>query len=196
MEFYIVDAFTEELFGGNPAGVVILNEGTEFPSDEIMIKTAAELRYSETAFIKQISDKEFTIRYFTPVEEVDLCGHATIGAFGALFDAGKISKGQICELITKVGKLQVEMKEETVFMEMGEAVELSGVEDVEELASVMGITIENIGFEPKLVSTGLPDIMLHIKTKEALMKMKPDFNGLSKLSEKLNVVGVHAFALT
>ena len=46
MKYYIVDAFTETLFGGNPAGVVILPEGEDFPSDEIMVKTAAELRYS------------------------------------------------------------------------------------------------------------------------------------------------------
>ncbi len=46
MKFYIVDAFTDTLFGGNPAGVVILPDGSDFPSDEIMVKTAAELRYS------------------------------------------------------------------------------------------------------------------------------------------------------
>jgi len=196
MKFYIVDAFAEEIFGGNPAGVVILEGGTDFPTNEIMIKTAAELRYSETAFIKQISEKEFNIRYFTPVEEVDLCGHATIGAFGALYDAGKIHKGQICELITKAGKLKVEMKEETVFMEMGEAAELNLVENVGELASALGIKTDDIGLEPKLVSTGLPDIMVHIKTREALMRIKPDFDALSKLSEKLEVVGVHVFALS
>ena len=84
MKFYIVDAFTDTLFGGNPAGVVILPDGTDFPSDEIMVKTAAELRYSETAFIKRINEKEFNIRYFTPAAEVDLCGHATIGSFKAL----------------------------------------------------------------------------------------------------------------
>jgi len=196
MKFYIVDAFAEELFGGNPAGVVILNDETDFPTDEIMIKTAAELRYSETAFIRQVAENKFNIRYFTPVEEVDLCGHATIGSFGALLDAGIIHKGQICELITKAGKLEVEMKEAAVYMEMGEAVELGSVTDIGELAGILGIETEDIGFEPKLVSTGLPDIMVHIKTKEALMRIKPDFNALSKLSERLNAVGVHAFALS
>lgn len=195
MKFYIVDAFAEELFGGNPAGVVILNEGTDFPTDEIMIKTAAELRYSETAFIRQVGEKKFNIRYFTPVEEVNLCGHATIGSFGALLDAGTIYKGQIYELITKAGKLEVEIREAAVYMEMGEAVELGSVKDMEELAGILGIKTEDIGFEPKLVSTGLPDIMVHVKTKEALMRIKPDFNALSKLSKKLNVVGVHAFVL-
>ena len=51
MKFYIVDAFTEKKFGGNPAGVIILPEGADFPSDELCVKTAAELRYSETAFV-------------------------------------------------------------------------------------------------------------------------------------------------
>ena len=62
MKLYIADAFTEELFGGNPAGVVIFENGEDFPDDEIMRQTAAELRYSETAFIKQLSEKEFKIR--------------------------------------------------------------------------------------------------------------------------------------
>ena len=59
MKFYIVDAFTEKMFGGNPAGVVILPEGEDFPSDELCVQTAAELRYSETAFIKQLGEKDF-----------------------------------------------------------------------------------------------------------------------------------------
>ena len=84
MKFFIVDAFTEELFGGNPAGVVLLPEGADFPADEVCVKTAAELRYSETAFIKRLGPSEFQIRYFTPAAEVELCGHATIGSFAVL----------------------------------------------------------------------------------------------------------------
>ena len=79
MKIYVVDAFTDVIFGGNPAGVVILPEGADFPDDETCVKTAAEMRYSETAFIKRLGEKEFNIRYFTPAAEVELCGHATIG---------------------------------------------------------------------------------------------------------------------
>ena len=75
MKFYIVDAFTDTLFGGNPAGVAILDEHVDFPSEDQMRKTAAELRYSETAFVKPLGDGEFHTRYFTPTDEVDLCGH-------------------------------------------------------------------------------------------------------------------------
>ena len=83
MKFLIVDAFTETTFGGNPAGVVILPENADFPSDETMVKTAAELRYSETAFIKKLADNEFKIRYFTPAAEVDLCDHRFLLCFNA-----------------------------------------------------------------------------------------------------------------
>ena len=55
MKFYIVDAFADTLFGGNPAGVVLLDPSTDFPDDGRMRLTAAELRYSETAFVKPLA---------------------------------------------------------------------------------------------------------------------------------------------
>ena len=74
MQYYIVDAFTNKPFGGNPAGVVLLDN--DFPADSLMQQVAAELRYSETAFVQRNGANEFTVRYFTPKSEVDLCGHA------------------------------------------------------------------------------------------------------------------------
>ena len=59
MKFYIVDAFTDNLFGGNPAGVVLLDQGADFPDERTMLLTAAELRYSETAFVQIHSDGGF-----------------------------------------------------------------------------------------------------------------------------------------
>ena len=73
MKLYIADAFTRRIFGGNPAGVVILPKGASYPPEETMRKTAAELRYSETAFILPCDDSCFQLRYFTPAGEVDLC---------------------------------------------------------------------------------------------------------------------------
>ena len=90
MKYFVVDAFTDQLFGGNPAGVVLLESDT-FPKKELMLKVAAELRYSETAFIRRHSAQEFTIRYFTPKAEVDLCGHATIASFFMLHQKGLAS---------------------------------------------------------------------------------------------------------
>src|SRR5579863_5878083 len=75
--YYHVDAFTSELFAGNPAGVCIL---PAFPSDGIMQKIAAENRHSETAFVVPRADGDFDLRWFTAKIEDDLCGHATLAS--------------------------------------------------------------------------------------------------------------------
>ena len=75
--YYHVDAFTGELFGGNPAGVCILSA---FPADSIMQRIAAENRHSETAFVVPRADGDFDLRWFTPKVEDDLCGHATLAS--------------------------------------------------------------------------------------------------------------------
>ncbi|MFV0516224.1 MAG: PhzF family phenazine biosynthesis protein [Aminipila sp.] len=198
MKFQIIDAFSDEIFGGNPAGVVLIDEGAEFPSEEIMVKTAAELRYSETAFIRTMGEKEFNIRYFTPAAEVDLCGHATIGAFGAMLEWGKVRDNESYTINTLAGKLTIEITDGFIFMEMGQPKVIGTIDSDEgksELASVMGINLEDLIFDPDLVSTGLPDIMLAVNSEEVLNKISPDFKALSNLSEKYNVVGVHAFSL-
>lgn len=200
MKFLIVDAFTDTLFGGNPAGVVILPEGADFPSDEICVKTAAELRYSETAFIKQVGDHEFNIRYFTPAAEVDLCGHATIGSFCALIHAGVIEKDCTCINHTLAGDLNIVIKDGFVMMDMATPVEIATIDEpekIKELYDIMGAEYdpEKITLLPKMISTGLPDIMMPLPTQEALNAMEPDMKALSDLSARYEVVGVHAFTL-
>ena len=201
MKFYIVDAFTETLFGGNPAGVVILPEGEDFPADDVMVKTAAELRYSETAFIKRLNEKEFNIRYFTPAAEVDLCGHATIGSFKALLEGGYIEDNKSYINHTLAGDLNIEVRNGFVLMDMASPVkigEISEEKSLKELYEIMGLDYEEqkekgVVLIPQLISTGLPDIMMPVASLADLEKISPDFPALSKLSEKYQVVGVHAF---
>ena len=78
MKIYVMDAFAARLFGGNQAGVA-LPEGDV--SDETMRLIAAELKHSETAFVRPQEDGSVDLRYFTPAGEVELCGHATIASF-------------------------------------------------------------------------------------------------------------------
>jgi PhzF family phenazine biosynthesis protein len=75
--YYHVDAFTGELFAGNPAGVCILSAPL---ADSLMQKIAAENRHSETAFVVPRADGDFDLRWFTPTVEDDLCGHATLAS--------------------------------------------------------------------------------------------------------------------
>ncbi len=75
--YYHVDSFADEIFAGNPAGVCMLSAPL---ADNIMQKIAAENRHSETAFVVARADGDFDLRWFTPVVEDDLCGHATLAS--------------------------------------------------------------------------------------------------------------------
>lgn len=207
MLFKIVDAFAERLFGGNAAGVVIIMEGESFPTNDIMLKVAAELRYSETAFVKLLGDNRFKIRFFTPVAEVELCGHATIGAFHALLEEGMVERDSVYEVETLQGVLGVEVKENgSILMDMTKPQLYEYIKDkdaVDELYSIMGLQradghgVCNVNpqlyLNPRIVSTGLRDIMLPVANEEELYKVAPDFAALAELSKRYNVVGVHAF---
>lgn len=79
--YYQVNAFTKEPFGGNPAGVCVLNH---WPDDDLLQKIATENKLSETAFFVP-EGKSYRLRWFTPAVEVDLCGHATLATAAVLF---------------------------------------------------------------------------------------------------------------
>ena len=85
MQIWQVNAFTNEPFKGNPAGVSIVSE---FPSDILAQKIAAELNYSETTFLKKLADNHYHIRWFSPKDECSLCGHATLAAAHLLWEQG------------------------------------------------------------------------------------------------------------
>lgn len=203
MRYFVVDAFAQEPFGGNPAGVVLLGENAPFPADELMVKIAAELRYSETAFVQQNAPAEFTVRYFTPAAEVDLCGHATIAAFSVLRDEGDVPCGTVCSNHTLAGDLEV-IVGKNIMMQMAPPVVLGTIEDTGRLYSIMNpagnpgtdCTKPDNPLPAQIVSTGLPDIIYPVESIRALNCLAPDMSALTELSSELNVVGVHAFALS
>lgn len=199
MEFFIVDAFTDESFGGNTAGVVIYEELRE----DTMQKIAAELRYSETAFVKKVSDNRYSIRFFTPASEVDLCGHASVASFKVLLHKRMVEKNKIYFMETRAGELEVNITEKLIYLEAGTPIagKLFKEESIKEtLASILNISSEDIGdnqirIEPQIVATGLYDIIVPVKSRAALERIAPNFKRLAELSEEFKVVGVHAFTM-
>lgn len=196
MKYYIVDAFTEEPFGGNPAGVVILGQDAPFPSDKVMQQIAAELRFPETAFVQQNGPTDFSIRYFTPCSEVELCGHATIASFGLLRKKGIVADGAVCRNHTLAGDLEVKVSQQ-VMMQMAQPQVIVPLLDIEYLHDIMaGMNrVEWVEMPVEVISTGLPDIIMPVGNVESLNALKPDMDALTELSRELNVVGVHAFAI-
>ena len=204
---YEVNAFSDLPFGGNPAGVV--PDATGLNSIQ-MLKISKEMNLSETAFIFPLENDQadYEVRFFTPTQEVDLCGHATIASFFSLASKGiisGISNVKHMKQKTKAGILPVEIyfndsKIHSVMMTQAIPKFLFDVDDVCELAGIMGIHVNDIGIEgyfltPSAVSTGLTDIMLPLKSLSALKGLKPNYAKLTEYSNKLNIIGVHAFTL-
>ena len=191
MKYYIVDAFTDQPFGGNPAGVVLL-DGNSFPSETLMLQIAAELRYSETAFVRRDSEKEFTIRYFTPMAEVELCGHATIASFALMHRVLGITGQCLCH--AKAGDIYVEAGPR-VLMQLTPSEILKTIEDTEEVYRAIGICDYTPTLPVMIVSTGLPDFMIQVSDVETLNRLQLDMNAISEITEKHEAVSFHVFAI-
>ena len=190
MRYYVVDAFTDQPFGGNPAGVVLL-ESDCFPEEKLMLQIAAELRYSETAFIRVHSDKEFTIRYFTPKAEVELCGHATIASFYLLHHEG-LAKGT-CLCHTLAGDLRIETGEK-VMMQMAMPRIVATIENTEEIYKALGVNDYHSAMPVQIAYSGLPDLMIPLPDVNALQTLNPDLEAISAITKKYDAVSFHVFA--
>lgn len=110
MKQFIVDAFTDKIFGGNPAAVCVVDN---FPPAELMLNIARENNLSETAFVMR-DGKNFRLRWFTPSTEINLCGHATLATGFVILTRYENSPAVTFETLS--GALTVERKEN--FFEM------------------------------------------------------------------------------
>ena len=202
LECYRVNAFTDKLFSGNPAGVVLDNVGL---TDEEMQNIAREMSCSETAFIMQ-SDKEdyFKVRFFSPSGEVDLCGHATIASFFTLGEKGYISRRDkkiVVKQETKAGVLEVNIYHSgenvgRVMMKQKKPVFRKVKLDVNKISRALNIKPVEIirDFPLEAVSTGLFSLPVCIKKLDVLLRLKPDFELIKKLCREINVGSLHVFS--
>ena len=196
MNLFVVDAFTDQLFGGNQAGVALLREGQPFPLDAIMQKIAAELKHSETAFVRREAANIFLLRYFTPEGEVALCGHATVSAFTVLRNTGGIACGEYFAK-TQSGDLRVMVEPDKIWLEMprGELVKTLDEEEAARVYRAYGLTSadQSDGMHPAIVKVGLPDILLPVSSKHALDHAIQEREEVVRLSRDFGLVGVHMF---
>lgn len=190
MNYHIVDAFTDQPFGGNPAGVVFL-ESEQFPDEKLMLQIAAELRYSETAFVRKDACKEFTVRYFTPKAEVELCGHATIASFYLLHHEGLASGTCLCH--TLADDLTVEAGEK-VMMQMATPRVVATVEETGEIYKALGINDYHPIMPIQIAYSGLPDLMIPLPDVQTLQTLNPDMEAITAITKKYEAVSFHVFA--
>lgn len=192
VEVYVISAFSKEGRGGNRAGIV-LDSRDLVPAK--MMAIAKDLGYSETAFLMESNIADFKLRYFTPIEEVPLCGHATIAAFSILNSLGRLGKDAYT-IETKAGTLNIRTeKDGMIFMEQNRPTYFETLKpDI--FAGCLEDRFIDTALPIQIVSTGLKDVMLPVISKDHLEKLNPQFINMANLCRKLDVVGIHAFALT
>ena len=180
IQTYIVDAFTNEPFKGNPAGICLLEK---LISKKAMQSIAGELNLSETAFLLKNNSHHYTIRYFTPTVEVDFCGHATLASSKVIFD--KLGNKNVNFTTTK--GLELNAKQEHEFIKMKfplyETIEYVPNKD---LYDAFGIkNPESTRFAPNLDM-----LIIEVKDKQTLLDIKPNFQKAIESSQSIKEVVV------
>lgn len=166
---YQADAFTSHLFGGNPAAICPL---TEWLPDEIMQKIAVENNLAETAFFVKTGDS-FTLRWFTPEYEIDLCGHATLATAHVLFKELGYQGDAIHFETVKAGVLTVTRNGDKYNMDFPSRPPIP-IETPNGLVEALG------GQEPLAVLRSR-DFFLEYESEEMIRDIAPDFYALSKM---------------
>ena len=191
----LVDAFTSEPLSGNAAGLVPDAGGLGAAA---MQAIARELNASETAFLTESEAADRRIRYFTPAQEVDLCGHATVASHAWLAEAGEIDAGTH-SLETNVGVIEVTVDDGMVWMTQDDAVVETVDVAYERVADALGAdpaTLRDVGADLPLAtaSTGLGFLVVPVNFLAALSGLEPDTGAIAALTEELDVTGVYAFS--
>ena len=167
MKQYIVDAFTDRLFCGNPAAVCVMDQ---WISEELMIKIAIENNLSETAFA--VKEQEgYRLRWFTPGGEIDLCGHATLATAFILLTLVEPEKSQVM-FHTASGKLIVNQKEDGFEMDFP-AYDLKQIEITDRI-------IDALGARPTNVLMGR-DLVCVMENEDIVRSLTPDMEKVKTL---------------
>ncbi|HEY5746873.1 MAG TPA: PhzF family phenazine biosynthesis protein [Chryseolinea sp.] len=169
LKLYQIDAFTDKVFGGNPAAVCPLQQ---WLPDGLMQKIAMENNLAETAFIVQEKDR-YAIRWFTPTLEVDLCGHATLASAYVLFHYEGHTGDEILFHSPRSGPLKAIRK--------GALITLDFPVDVYEPVTLTPQLTEGLSILPREAFKGKTDFMLVFDSEEQVRNVRPDFQKIATL---------------
>ncbi|MCB0343974.1 MAG: PhzF family phenazine biosynthesis protein [Bdellovibrionales bacterium] len=200
VNFYVVNSFAKQAFGGNPAGVVPDAAGL---SDSQMLAVAKQLNLVETAFVCPPEKKgsDIRIRYFTPNKELPIAGHPTIACWVALVEEGKFTVEHRSRYLqeTKAGPQEIELitKNDALFVRMAQPepkfikTPLFG----SDIADTFGIDSKAIVHPIRGVDTGLGHLIFGVDSIESLMKIRRQKEPLKKLCERFGLAEAQVFAL-
>jgi len=181
-KIFTVDAFTDKPFSGNPAGVCILSEERE---EVWMQSIAREMNLSETAFLTE-SDNGYSLRWFTPKVEVNLCGHATLASAHILFERGYLKREEQARFHTRSGLLTATSKESWIELDFPN-------QPVAPSSPPTGL-VESLGVRPKFIGKNVLYYIVEVESEEIVRGLKPDYGRL--VSVPVNGVAVTSRATT
>jgi len=167
---YQVDAFTSEVFSGNPAAICLLDAWID---DALLQSIAAENNLSETAFLVQ-TDNGFDLRWFTPKTEVALCGHATLASAFVLQVCRNWPEDTIRFQTRRSGQLVVTKRDD--FFDMDFPARPTSAQDLP-----AGLTAA-LGIEPDETFGSAEDLMVVLGSEDAVRQVRPDFNALQQIA--------------
>jgi PhzF family phenazine biosynthesis protein len=172
IRIFYIDAFTEKIFGGNPAAVCILNRWID---DSLMQNIAEENNLSETAFVVK-KKANFEIRWFTPKIEVELCGHATLASAHVLFEYYDYKHNEVTFISPYSGILNVKKDKEYLTLDF----------PVEQFHKTFPPPKLIKGLRKKPIETyrGKTDYMVIYSTQEDIENLNPDFQFLSEIEAR------------
>lgn len=170
--FFQVDAFTAHRFKGNPAAVCLLEEAA---SEDWMQSMAAEMNLSETAFLHP-DESAFSLRWFTPVAEVALCGHATLASAHVLWESGRLRSDEEARFETRSGTLRARRTGSWIEMDFPSEEVEPGAHDPE-LQKALGV-------EPLFVGRSGPDLFAELDGEGAVRDLAPDLTALGGLAQR------------
>ena len=169
IRYYQIDAFTDRVFSGNPAGVCLLDQWLE---DSILQSIAAENNLSETAFLVE-ANNHYDLRWFTPKIEVDLCGHATLASAFAVFENVDPQTRRV-DFQTKSGPLSVEREGELLMMDFPTR-RPETCPPPANLAAILGLTPTR--------TLRARDLLAVFEHEEQVRRLQPDFDRMADLDE-------------
>lgn len=180
LPIFVVDAFTSEPFRGNQAAVVLDHGDAGW-----MQQVAAEMRHSETAFVRPRSDGGFDLRWFTPEVEVDLCGHATLASAHVLFESGRVAPDTKVRFHTRGGELGAAHAGALGVMLDFPVAEPVPASPAPELFDALGLPVG------EMLGTDGQFFMCVVDDAETVRTLTPDF---AKLAALADVRGVYVTA--
>ncbi len=169
-----VDAFTERPFAGNPAAVCVLSE----PADEQwMQNVAAEMNLSETAFARRLPNSpKFSLRWFTPQSEVDLCGHATLATAHVLWQEGHLPAGEPALFETRSGLLTAKPGPDGIELDFPAEPASATISDAGELADLQSA----LGAPVRFAARNRFDLLVELDSEQEVRSLKPDIRRLEQ----------------